>query len=265
MAGWSVRGVLKGVIVAGRIVEVVDHLSKDTDQIDHDKVRNKLIAPFDTSRRKAGSPIETISSEGFLPPPSRTGQRPFVDGRPPKQSQPSNIPINITTERQARPPLPPRSLGQSDVRSKSVDGTQLLPSPSTKSPSLSLPTPQCRSCAPSLSPPLESQPEKSLHTVSNPCPAPHTSASTTPRSSCDGLSPRQRRSPTGTEFSSAMTSTGVTDLKTNVRYRESFDGAEIEVGAASGEGVAVDGSLGSPELLSFAEKRKHLQYLLSKA
>ncbi|KAL8781948.1 MAG: hypothetical protein Q9213_005787 [Squamulea squamosa] len=95
--------------------------------------------------RRARSPSDMVPPDRFLPPPSRTGQRPFVASRP---SQRLQIPKLITVPGQVRPPLPPRSTSPSDVQSKSVGGTKLRPNPLPKSPTLNLLKPQSESCTP---------------------------------------------------------------------------------------------------------------------
>ncbi|KAL8772787.1 MAG: hypothetical protein Q9209_002132 [Squamulea sp. 1 TL-2023] len=209
--------------------------------------------------RKARSPGEIVPPDRFLPPPSRTGQRPFVASRP---SQRSQSPKMITVPRQARPPLPPRSPGPSDVRSISVDGTKLRPIPLPKSPTLNLRKQQSSPYTPSLSPSLDNQQVNSLCSVatSHGCPQLHTSAA--PSSSYDSLAPRQSRSSTGTVSSSSVASPAVDDMETNLNGRTSLD-ADREATPASDEKFPGDGLLEVPEMLSFANKRKVLEGVIS--
>ncbi|KAL8750302.1 MAG: hypothetical protein Q9199_007160 [Rusavskia elegans] len=214
--------------------------------------------------RKPGTQFQNISPNQLVPPPSRTGQRPFVASRPSQRSQPYNIPINITVEGQAAPPLPPRSTGGSESRSKSADNAKLRPCPSPKPSSLRLPSTSCSSRARSPGSSLDIQEEDISDSMNTLHLVPRMPAPAAPRSSYDSLSSRQSRSSSGIAPSSTTTYTAQADLETDVRDRESFDEAKVEAESALEEGFMDDGSLGSPELLSFADKRKHLEYLLSR-
>ena len=265
MANWSARDFLNGAVWLGRVVEVADGPTADSDY-NRKLAEDKLIAPLEKTRRGSSeSPIEAVPPERFLPPPSRSGQRPFVDSRPtPKQSQPCTTPAKATTGRRVRPPLPPRSLGQSDIRSQSADGTKSEPSQPPELPSLNLLTTRYNSCTPPVDLPLETQPGNSLHTVANLRSAPTNSAPTTPKSSCDGRLSCQRRSPTVTSYSSSVKVPAEVGMETEVRCGESPGEAMMEAETPFEEGFTDNGALGTPELLSFADKVKHLEGLLSK-
>ncbi|KAL8993497.1 MAG: hypothetical protein Q9169_006303 [Polycauliona sp. 2 TL-2023] len=139
MADWTGRDWLDTFLFVSRVVEVADGLSDDADR-NRNLAQKKLIEPLQTSRHQGGSPSKTVPSRTFPPPPpspNSAGQGSSVGSeRHSKQSQPSKIPVQSATEgRAGPPPLPPRPVRQSDIRSRSAEGTLLRPDLSTESPS----------------------------------------------------------------------------------------------------------------------------------
>ncbi len=212
-------------------------------EVDH---KSEIIAPLriKTNPHTVRTQLQLISPDRLLPPPSRTGQRPFVASRPSQRPQP----YNINPKGLAPPPLPPRSIGGSELRSKSEENTKLRPSPPRKSPSLGLLSPPCSSRARSSGPSLDIQGEDSPVTTSTMHSSPPVPALAISRSSCNTLFSRQSPSSNGTGPSPTTTNSGLADMETDVLDEEYDD----------------DGLLGSPESLPFADRRKRVEHLISK-
>ncbi|KAL8729786.1 MAG: hypothetical protein Q9166_004509 [cf. Caloplaca sp. 2 TL-2023] len=216
-------------------------------------------APPPETRRQC----ETIPPDQFLPPPSRTGQRPFANSKaspgPSQRSQSCDVSSVISAQDKVKPPLPPRLPRQPDAASTPAENAKLQPIPRPKPPSLKLPTSPSSSDTPSPRTSSEQQKKDAPSLMANMCPDHAMSPPTTPRSSSDKVSLKRSRSPTGTTPLSTMPSPALTDSDVSVRIRASSNRAGVE-GASAPRMEVIDGSLSeAPETLPFADRRRMIE------